>query len=95
MNITESSIRCSSQVALLGAVTNNLRAVTVSNVENKLTFNFYYEHQPSDEEIEISEIVASEVLSDFTNVDVHVKRVILSAPQKIPNEGFWVYHKKE
>lgn len=95
MNITESSIRCSSQVALLGAVTSNLRAVCVNILENELSFNFYYEHQPSEDEIEISEIFVSEVLSDFIGVSIKVKRVILSPPQKIPNKGLWIYHKKE
>lgn len=90
-----SSIRCTLQVALLGAITSNLRAVTVTNLNNELILYFYYENHPADEEVEISEIVASEIMSDFINISIEVKRIVSSTSEKIPSEGIWVYHKKE
>ena len=95
MNITVSSIRCSLQVALLGAVTPNLRAVSVTTFQNEVTLYFYYEHQPCDEEIEISEVVASEVVSDFIEVSIIVKRIVLQMPKNITEKGILVFHKRE
>ena len=71
-------------VALLGAVTNNLRAVTVSTLENEIIQYFYYEHQPNNEEIEISAIVASEVISDFIQVSLQVKHAGFTFTIKSP-----------
>lgn len=93
--MTVSSIRCALQAALLGAITSNLRAVTVTILNNELILYFYYENQPTDEEVEISEIVASEIMSDFINISIEVKRIVSSTSEKIPGEGIWVYHKKE
>jgi hypothetical protein len=95
MSITISSIRCSLQVALLGAITPNLRAINVGVFQNEFTLYFYYEYQPCDEEIEISEIVASEVMSDFIEASITVKHIVLQRSKDIPEKGIRVFHKRE
>lgn len=95
MSISVSSIRCSLQVALLGAVTNNLRALNVIVSEKLITLAFYYESHPSEEEEEISEVIASEVSSDFIDASIEVNRIVLDGKNKIPEIGIRVFHRSE
>lgn len=95
MNLTTSSVRCSLQVALLGAVTPNLRAVIVEFSSKLMTVFFYYQSQPSEDEIENSEIVVAEVSSDFVDVSVNAQRIILPLPNKIPETGIRIFHQSE
>lgn len=92
---TRSSLMCSLQVALLGAITENLRAVSVSFHEKNITVFFYYAKQPSNEEEDISEVVISEVLADFVDACVISNRVVLPKVNKIPEIGLKIFHKKE
>lgn len=94
MNPTTGGIRSSLQVALLGAVTPNLRAVAVLYENEMITILFYYEFPPSEDEIEISEIVGSEVIADFV-IPVNVKQIILPSKEKIPETGLRVFHRHE
>ncbi|MCE5318496.1 MAG: hypothetical protein LLG04_14185 [Parachlamydia sp.] len=64
MNITNSDIQCSIHRALLGAVTNNLRAVNIEKVGNEIDL------LPSEEEDELSEIVVTEMYADFWNIPI-------------------------
>lgn len=95
MSVTVSAIRCSLQVALLGAITNNLRAVDVEFSEKKITIFFYYALPFSTEEIDISEIVSTEVMNDFLDVDVISERLIFPINQIIPQKGIRVFHRSE
>lgn len=94
MNPTISGIRCSLQVALLGAVTPNLRAVSILYENESMIIFFYYEFPPSEDEIEISEIVGSEVIADFV-IPVDVKQITLGATEKIPENGLRIFHRHE
>jgi hypothetical protein len=94
MTITISALRCSSQVALLGAVTENLKAASIVFNEKNIAMSFYYENEPSEDEVEISEVVASEVVSDFIDAYVSVHRSVCSKHPKLPEGGIWIFYKK-
>jgi hypothetical protein len=96
MNITVSSIRCCLQVALLGAITENLRAVAVELDSNLIKIYFYYDSSPSEEEKDIAETISSEVISDYPNlIEVKIYQSILPIKTKIPNVGIRVFHRRE
>jgi hypothetical protein len=86
-----------SQKALLVAVTNNLRAVTVSILPQELILNFYYENAPSEQEIILCEKVFKKVCSDFYDIFVKIQTIVLSQPIPIPikKRDQWVYHRYE
>ncbi|MCP5470127.1 MAG: hypothetical protein H7A36_06455 [Chlamydiales bacterium] len=88
------SIRAASQIALLGAITKNLRAVNIVYDDISMQINFYYENIKNEEE-EIAEIFASEMLSYFENYDINVNSIILPTSKSIPEEGLRVFSRKE
>ena len=95
MNLTISSVRCALQVALLGAITPNLRAVNTQIKDHLMELYFYYEAAASEEEVDLSEIVATELLSDFIEIRVNVNRVILPIRQPIPEQELRIFHRSE
>lgn len=95
MTITISAIRCALQVALLGTVTPNLRAINADLKEKTLELYFYYEICPSEEEEELSEIVVTELYADFIDISIEIHRVVLPVSTKIPNIGIRIFHRKE
>ena len=95
MSITLSSIRCALQIALLGAVTQNLRAINAVVKEKNIEIYFYYETHPSEEEEELSEIVETEIYSYFMDTSIATYRVVLPISNKIPELGIRIFHRKE
>jgi len=98
MNISITDIRCNLQVALLGAVTSNLRAVTVTLLEKKLVLNFYYENEPTENEIDLAQVASTDVLSGFTIlISVEEQQIVLPQSESIPlkNKDLLVYHRYE
>lgn len=95
VQVSISSIRCSLQVALLGEVTKNLRAVTANLNEQSLSLCFFYENPPSDVEEGISENVCSEVLSDFGCLSIALTRKVIPISNKIHETGIIIYHRHE
>ncbi|CDZ81569.1 hypothetical protein BN1013_02105 [Candidatus Rubidus massiliensis] len=95
MTITNIEIRCSLQVALLGAVTPNLRAVVADHKDRNIELYFYYETSPSDDEVDLSDIVETELYSDFLNVSIKTYRIVSPVTEKIPSFGLWVYRRSE
>lgn len=84
------------QQALLGEVTAQLRAVTVTYTETRIHFEAYYEGEIGDDEIEAMSLVATEVLAVFPSDHTVTHDVIrLDAPALLPRNGAWVYHRKE
>lgn len=86
------------QRALLGAVTPNLRAVDIV-IENEQRFDviFYYDKEISEDEEELSSLVETEFISDFSEPDYQTNRIlrVLQYPNKIPQNGFLVYKRYE
>lgn len=97
MEITEKAVRCSIQVALLGAVTNNLRAVSAIVSKKEINLKFLYENQPSENEIELSQIASTEIFSDFGDVIVNEQQIVLNKSNIIPlaSEEMLLYHRYE
>lgn len=93
--IKESNVRGSTQRALWGAVTGNLRAVTATIIDNEIMLYFYYDKEPTENEIELSQIASTEVVSDFL-VMIGEEQILLPQPEPIPlKDGELVYHRYE
>ncbi|MCH9609834.1 MAG: hypothetical protein S4CHLAM45_01960 [Chlamydiales bacterium] len=87
-------IRAASQIALLGAVTKNLRAINILHEGKKILVNFYYK-KINDKEEEIPEIFATEMIAYFEDYDVEACSVILPLSETIPEEGIRIFCRKE
>jgi hypothetical protein len=95
MELNVLNIRCVSQVALLGSVTPNLRAVNIQFSEKQIVMHFYYNENYSEIEDEEAEMVGSELISSFTDCMLEIEKHIYPYPGKIPVQGIFVYHRYE
>lgn len=97
MKLDISKLRCVSQVALLGCITSNLRAVIIAFDNKNIRLFFYYNNHPSEEEEELAEEVASEIVSDCTEYMIEIEKITVAYPQKIPEkqDGIYVYCRHE
>lgn len=87
------SIVCSLQRALLGNVTENLRAVNVI-IKERVVLMFYYDSLPSEEEEELASLTDTGFLSDFPELPNDFKIIHLPYPAKIP-EGLMIFQRYE
>lgn len=91
----------STQGALFGSITDNLRAVKVEFGNDFIILLFYYDQKPSEFEEEAAEIVGTEVISDFGDIlfriltDFRVEKKHLPYPNRIPDQGVWIYYRYE
>ena len=83
--------------ALLGAVTPNLRAVTVHYDETSLTLEAFYDLPPSEDEQEAISIAETEVIADFPEEhSISTSITNIPAPGLIPKDRMlYVYRRKE
>lgn len=98
MEITHSKIFLSILRGMLGCITPNIRYITVKYGNEYIFLYFYYQNQPSKEEEELAEEIASEVVSDFPDIALisfEVNKIVLPYPHKAPDGEFIVYHKYE
>lgn len=95
MSIPISSITSAMQVALLGAITANLRAINVTLKDQNINLHFYYETQPSEEEEQLSEVVVTELLTYFFEATIKINRIVLPIREKIPEIGIRIFHRSE
>jgi len=98
MNISITDVRCGLQIALLGCVTSNLRAVTVSMLSKEILLNFYYENKPTVDEVDLSQVVSTEFLSSLrVLVFVGEQQIVLPQSESVPvkDEDLLVYHRYE
>jgi hypothetical protein len=58
-------LRLSAMRALWGVVTPNLRKVSVQEKDDVILLYFYYDSEPSEQEVELSEDAATDVIADF------------------------------
>ncbi len=94
MNIE--SLRLSAMRALWGVVTPNLRKVSVQEKDHGISLHFYYDKEPSEEEIDLSEDAATEVIADFSDPFlISCKRFVIKYPEKITFEGYLIYSRFE
>lgn len=90
-------VHCSLQRALLGAVTPNLRAVTVSVNEDEYHVHVYYQEELSEVENELISLAHTYFAADFPPPEFTtlITIEVIPAPQKIPDEGRLVYERYE
>jgi hypothetical protein len=90
------ALRLCSMRALWGIVTPNLRKVSVEEKDNVISLYFYYDQEPSEEEIDLSEDAATEVIAGFAeSCLIDCKRVVVKSPEKINFTGYLIYSRFE
>ena len=89
-------LRLSAMRALWGIVTPNLRKVSIQEKNQVISLYFYYDQEPSQEEIDLSEDAATEVISDFSNPYlIACEKQVVKSPEKINFIGYLVYSRFE
>ena len=84
------------QVALLGAVSPSLRAVSIRKRDDQAIIFFYYDGPISEEDRESASTVETELLADlYPEHPFTVELVRLDMPAALPRADFRVYHRRE
>jgi hypothetical protein len=85
------------QVALLGMVTANLRAVTVSWTATRIEGHLHFDGAIGEAEEEIASDVEAEIMASFPNHEISVTAQRCDPPQAPNLEGgeAWVYGRRE
>jgi len=84
------------QRALLGEITLNLRAVTITYEDNRIHFYCVYDGVASEEERENMSCVETELIADFpesVTISHEIREVNKDQPIQVP--GIWVFARKE
>ncbi|CAN7680932.1 hypothetical protein [Rhizobium sp. LjRoot254] len=76
----------SSQRALLDAVTPNIRAVRCAHKGNIIFIEFIFEADFSEEDFDRCEVVATEVISDYSDAMIDTRFTVLPPPACIPHD---------
>jgi hypothetical protein len=97
VEVTHSNILCSLLIGMRGYITPIVRAVSVDYSSEHIILYFYYDEQPSEDEEEYAEEIATEVLSSFPDMvrSFFTNKLVYPYPNKIPNDGFIVYLRYE
>lgn len=96
MSIETSRLLLSTMRGLWGIVTPNLRKVSIELVNNVINVNFYYDKEPSENERELAEETATEVIADFTEPYLIACNIeTIPFPKKIEQRGHLVYSRYE
>lgn len=91
-----SSLLLSGMRALWGIITPNVRKVSIFEKDNLITVFFYYDKEPSEDEIELSEEAATEVIACFSEpYKIHCERSVVNYPKLINRTGFLIYARYE
>jgi hypothetical protein len=96
----QNRLRLNLQWALLGAITENLRAVAASVDDHLIRLSFFFDGPFSEDDHERCEIVATEVIADYTDfpdlkISTNVLECAVPQPLKAKEEDFWVYKRFE
>lgn len=90
------SAKLSLQRALLGYVLNNVRVVAFALEEQSLHIRFYIDGEVSEDNLESSSCVETEVIADYeTEYKITAECLRLDYPSVIENWGFWVFQRQE
>lgn len=90
-------LRLSMQSALLGAVTCNMRNISVDIIGNKIELCFFIDGEIRTEDEENISIIETEVIADFEDnfdIDTVIKRLDYPLPVILEN-GCSVFQRKE
>lgn len=89
-------LRLSAMRALWGVVTPNLREVSIQEKNSVISLYFYYDKEPSENEIDLSEDAATEVIANFTEPFlISCERQVVNYPGKINFTGYLIYSRHE
>jgi len=92
----KSKLLLSAMRSLWGILTPNVRKVSIDKNENLLTLHFYYNKNPSETEVELSEEAASELIANFSDLFlVNSERLVVEFPNKIEFNGDLIYSRFE
>lgn len=81
--------------SLWGAITPNIRKVSIEMQNDHIFLFFYYDQEPNVIEEELSEDVVTEVFADFPEFSVSCKTIVIQSPKKITQDGFLIYSRYE
>lgn len=92
MNTNE--LKLSTQRALLGAITANMRAITLQAKNDSLLLRVIFYKNPSDDEKDLLGDITAEILADFNEIN-HVNEEFI-IDSKSPSKNlecldFWAY----
>ena len=85
------------QVSLLGMITSNVRGITCGWDNNNIVIKHIFESNFSDEDVELCEEVASEVIASFPHHNIETHQAFIPLPDSIDDEflSAWVYLRRE
>ena len=97
MNDLGKSIRLCLQVALLGVITPGVRGITCKWDSQSIVIKFIYDGSYTEEEYELCEDVATELMASFPEHRVSMERVAIPLPDSLREEFLysWVYIRRE
>ena len=94
--MTHVDIILSANRALLGAVTKNLRGVTVDYYSDQIILRAYFDKGATDADKELIDIALSEIVADFNEINgCKYEPVDLFFPAKMTKLKDWVYLRHE
>jgi archaellum component FlaF (FlaF/FlaG flagellin family) len=87
----------SMQVALLNKITSNIRGITCSCSNNKITIRCYFEGEITEENEDLMDCVEAEVIADFSEYAIDLQCITVSMPESLAQYRLsaWVYLRKE
>lgn len=82
----------SAQKALFQSITKNTKAVYAKIEHDTLFWHVYFDEAPTDDEMELLSIAATEILADFPNV-LHCDERYITHPGPLHFESYehWIY----
>lgn len=88
-----SLILLSTQRALLGAITPNMKAITIGYNKTFFILRVYFASQPTEEELELLTEVTSEIAADIPSLKDFKEEAIVSeeSSNKLKKLDEWVY----
>lgn len=91
--MNRSLILLSTQRALLGTVTPNMKAITIGYDKTSFILRVYFSSQPSEKEMELLTEITSEIAVDVPNFTEFKEEAIVSEerPNKLEKLDEWVY----
>lgn len=93
-----SSIKLSAQRALLGFVTQNMRAIYIEYTTNSILLRVCFFENPSERELEFLSVITTEILSDFNEVKSVKEEYFVDKttyPNKLNSKGICVFMRSD
>lgn len=85
----------STQQALLGTITHNLRGVAVDEINDKVNIYFYYDSDQIDKKNINHDNILSQITRELGHIIINEKIIPLNYPSNFPDHRLWVYRRKE